>query len=236
MRTHPWLAGEAPRGGLSTRVGFPATVDGDDPERERAALRRALADTLGPRAVKLAWAKQVHGAEVVQVRDAGQQGEADALVARSPGPVLLVSVADCCPVLAWDSVSGVYGVAHAGWRGLAKGVLQRFARELAQRGADLARVRAWIGPSIGPCCFEVGPEVAGEFEAASVVLPVATTSTKARPHVDLRAASALRLAREGIAPERIAVCPDCTACRGELYFSFRRDRGICGRHLGYLTL
>ena len=236
VRTHPWLAAGTPRGGLSTRVGFPAALDEADPEQDRAAVRRALSRTLGKDDVTYAWGQQVHGARVLQVSAAGLQGEADALVAQAPGPVLLVSVADCCPVLAWDAASGVYGVAHAGWRGAVAGILGQFAQALRLRGADLSRVRAWIGPSIGPCCFEVGQDVAAHFEDGSVVAPGANSPAGTRPHINLRAACVRQLSDAGIALERVAVCPDCTVCRGELYWSFRRDRGICGRHLGYLTL
>jgi YfiH family protein len=236
VRTHPWLATGAPYGGLSTKVGFPSALDGADPDQDRATLRLSLARALAREDAAYAWARQVHGGHVLQVNAGGLQGEADALVSRAPGPVLLVSVADCCPVLAWDTATGVYGVAHAGWRGVVAGVLDHFSRSLVERGAELSRVRAWIGPSIGPCCFEVGHDVAAQFEQLGGGAPDERAAAGTRPHIDLRAACSRQLFQAGIAPERVAVCPDCTACRGDLYFSFRRDRGICGRHLGYLAL
>jgi hypothetical protein len=143
--------------------------------------------------------------------------------------VPLVSVADCCPVLLWDANSGVRAVAHAGWRGLVAGVLEATVEAMAQRGAQPAEIRAWIGPSIGPCCFEVGPEVAARFDPAAVQLRTP------RPHVDLRVASRSALAASGLDPARVGVCVDCTACRIDLYWSYRRDGGICGRHLAFLT-
>jgi YfiH family protein len=237
LRISPLLCGPAFVGGLTTRRGFPSATAGagdaaaQRTESDRAALRERLADVLGVSVARLAWSRQVHGAQALKVARPGLQGEADALVCADPALVLLVSVADCCPVLAWDSAAGAFGAAHAGWRGLACGVLGALIAALAGAGARPDRVRAWIGPSIGPCCFEIGAEVAVQFDGSCV----RAAGPLERPHLDLRRASALQLAAAGVAPERIQACPDCTACRTELYFSYRRDRGICGRHLAYIT-
>lgn len=208
--------------GLTTRVGYPSGGE----EGDRARLRDALSDSLGH--PPLAWLKQVHGNAVHVVDSPGLAGDGDALVTARPDLVLLVTVADCCPVLFWDERRGIHGAAHAGWRGLVAGILPATVQGLADAGAPPPDLRAWIGPAIGPCCFEVGPEVAARFPERF------RHPRDPRPHVDLPGAALAQLAELGLDPGRVEVAGDCTHCRDERYHSFRRDGGICGRHLGYV--
>jgi YfiH family protein len=177
----------------------------------------------------MAWSTQVHGAAVLVVDGPGPQGEADALVSRTGEHVLLVSVADCCPILLWDSAGQATAVAHAGWRGVVAGVLSQTVAALAGAGCPPQRIRAWIGPSIGVEHFEVGEEVAARFD------PLFVRRDKTKPHVDLKAAAVAQLSGAGVVSRSIEVCPDDTYARSELYWSFRRDKGICGRHVGYIV-
>ena len=244
LRVPPSLAVGGFGGGLTTRIGFPeAHPDRDllpaaDPSR--ALMRSTLADALKWGAGRFAWTHQVHGSTVVEVTSPGLQGEADALVTTDPSLGLLVTVADCCPVLVWDPSAGVLAVAHAGWRGFLAGVLDATIRAMEGLGAVREELRVWIGPSIGPCCFEVGSEVAERFAPTHVVDPEPTnegdsTATLARPHVDLGGACVSSLVDLGLVPDRVSAAADCTSCRSDLYWSYRRDGGICGRHVGYLT-
>ncbi len=235
LRTHPrWIEPDR-RGGLSTRVGFPAADAGADGAEDpsRATSRQILARALGVDPGRMAWARQVHGRGVLEVNHPGLQGEADALVSGDPAHVLLVSVADCGPVLLADSGGPAFGVVHAGWRGTVGGILEAAVDALAGLGAPAARLRAWIGPCIGPDHFEVGEEVAAAFAPAHV--RAARPPDRLRPHVDLPAEIAARLVAAGLPPQAIDRCGDCTYTRADLYWSYRRDGGICGRHLGYLT-
>jgi YfiH family protein len=218
-------------GGTTTRLGFPGVSD-EEPDHSRLRARERLAALLARSPSELAWLTQVHGAEVRRAESGGWQGEGDALVSADPGRVLLVSVADCCPVLLWDAVSGVFGIAHAGWRGLVAGVLGATVEALVDLGARASDVQAWIGPAIGPCCFEVGPDVAQHFDARCVRPPGQAGRT--RPHVDLRLACRSGLESAGLSPERVGTAADCTSCRDDLYWSYRRDGGICGRQLGFI--
>ena len=226
LRVGAGLAGPELMGGLTTRLGF-SPRDADD-ERSRQRLRDELAAAIGRSSRNMAWCQQVHGAGVRLVEGPGAQGEADALICASGQQVLLVSVADCCPVLVWDGGGPCIAVAHAGWRGLVAGVLGQTLQALAPF-APANSLRAWIGPSIGVAHFEVGEEVAAQFDAAFV------RRGPGKPHVDLKAAAAAELARVGIPTRAIQVCPDDTYARADLYWSYRRDGGICGRHLGYLA-
>jgi YfiH family protein len=157
--------------------------------------------------------------------------EADALITGDPGVTLGVFVADCIPALIVDPRTGAVAAAHAGWRGTVAGVLPAVVRALADAfGARPADLRVVLGPAIGPCCFEVGPEVAREFEAvvdgtadADIVLP-SPRGVAGKWHIDLKAANRLLLARAGVAPDAVDATSDCTCHDPVRFFSYRRDR------------
>lgn len=229
LRVPPSLSRPPLLGGLSTRIGFPA-AGGEDDEARRELSRAILARALGRSAESCAWAQQVHGAGVLEVRGPGFQGQGDALVSIDPRWILLVSVADCCPILVWSTESEAFGVVHAGWRGCVAGVVTAALQKMVSLGATPSGLRAWLGPCIGARKFEVGPEVAEQFRDEFV-----TRSDTPKPHVDLRAAVRLQLEDFGVPAGQITAAADCTYERPELYWSYRRDGGIEGRHLGYLS-
>lgn len=194
---------------------------GDDP----AAVtenRRRLGQALSLPAEPL-WLEQVHGATVARF-PAGLRPRADAAVAFEPGQVCAVLVADCLPVLLADREGGCVGIAHAGWRGLAAGVIEETVRSLPVAASSLI---AWLGPAIGPAAFEVGPEVRAAMMAAD---PGADACFRAgagdRWLADLFALARRRLARAGVAA--IHGGGRCTVADPAAFFSFRRD-GITGR-------
>jgi YfiH family protein len=168
--------------------------------------RRALA----PRA--WSWLRQVHGAQVLLVDSPGAHAgdEADALVTATPGCVLSVQVADCAPVAL--VADGVVGVAHAGWRGLAEGVLPATAD--AMRGLGAERIEARLGPCIHPGCYEFG---ADDLEAVVARLgpEVRATTHAGAPALDLPAAVRASLAGAGV--EVVADAGTCTACSAALW-------------------
>ncbi len=173
----------------------------------------------------VAWAKQAHGARVAAVSRPGECGPADALVTRRAGLALAVATADCVPV----ALSGASEVAaiHAGWRGLARGVVGEAVRRMSGVPAAL---EAWVGPAIGACCYEVGEEVAAEVAAASgpeVVAP----GRRERPHLDLSAAARRQLEAAGVG--RVHLLVSCTACDERLW-SYRRDGSGVGRNLTFV--
>src|SRR5262245_45174612 len=130
-------------------------------------LARRLARAIGLDGTPIHWARQVHGTAVAAIRDAGPSGgapcagECDVLATDRVGVALVVQTADCVPVLL--AAPGAVAAAHAGWRGTAKNAAGEAIAALRRLGADPGSVRAWIGPSIGPCCYEVGGEVAAQF-------------------------------------------------------------------------
>lgn len=190
-----------------------------------AAGREEVLARVAGRALPLAWAKQVHSATVLPAA-AGSCGEGDALVSGDPGLALAVATADCVPVL----LAGPAGVAavHAGWRGLAAGVLPAAVRA-ATPAPD--RWTAWIGPAIGACCYEVGDDVAERVAAASSP-EIVTQGPAGRPHLDLSAAARRQLAAAGVGTIHLLL--HCTRCDAERLASFRRDGKAAGRNYAFV--
>lgn len=223
------------RGGGTSAAPFDSlnlgTHVGDDPEavaRNRALLRTALDLPGEPR-----WLQQVHGAAVhVTGAAAGTAPPvADAVVCRDPGVVLAILVADCLPVLFADRAGNVIAAAHAGWRGLAAGVLEAAVQAM---GVPPQTVTAWLGPAISQAHFEVGDEVLQAFAAADPGAPASfTRNDRGRWQCDLPRLARRRLEALGIAA--ISDCGLCTYARAEDCFSFRRD-GRTGRLAALLWL
>jgi hypothetical protein len=200
---------------------------GDQPSsvaQNRARLRVELALPAEP-----LWLEQVHGREVVDADrlEAGcavhSTPRADAAVARRHGVVLAVLVADCLPVLLAAKDGSAVGIAHAGWRGLAAGVIE--ATVGAMRGAG--PVQAWLGPAIGAAHFEVGQEVRTAFIAQSPAAASAfAPNARGRWQCDLKALAQARLAALGV--QSITTDPACCYADTQRYYSYRRD-GVTGR-------
>lgn len=161
---------------------------------------------------RLAQARQVHGTDVVEA-EPEHVAEADGQVTTRRGVAAIALVADCLPI-ALVAPEGV-GMLHAGWRGLAGGVIGNGVAALRERGAE--RIAAAIGPGAGPCCYEVGEEVHAAF------------GTSGRT-VDLKAIARERLEAAGV--ETVLDCGLCTMHDPERFFSHRRDRGVTGRQAG----
>ncbi len=178
--------------------------------------------------------RQVHGCRVFQATaPADPAEEADAVVSARPGLAACVSVADCVPVLVADPRSGTVAAVHAGWRGtLARAAAHGVAALVKDFGARPAELLAAVGPSIGPCCYEVSPDLAARFRDA---LGAGTVRDGERPRLDLWRANVAVLGGAGVAAERIEVLARCTACERERFFSHRRDAGRTGRQVAFIA-
>ena len=195
----------------------------DDEPAAVAENRRRLRAAGGLPAEPL-WLEQVHGVEVVVHRGQSQVPRADATVAFEPGRVCVVMTADCLPVVLADRSGTRVGVAHAGWRGLAGGVIEA---TVAALGCTPETLVAWLGPAIGPAAFEVGPEVREAFVSRDPRADACFESNpRGRHQADLRGLANLALARAGVA--EVTASDDCTATDRSRYFSHRRD-GASGR-------
>ena len=188
---------------------------GDDPERADEN-RRIACDAIGADVEKLALNFQVHSARVLRAVPAQRGEHADGLWTDEPGLPILAMSADCLPiVLARVGKPGVT-VLHAGWRGLLAGIVAAGAEALG--GEKLV---AAVGPAIGPCCYEVGEEVAAPFRERF------GDDVVQRSHLDLWTSAERALRAAGV--ERVERFDRCTACEPETFFSHRRDAGRTGR-------
>lgn len=181
------------------------------------------------------WLRQVHGATVVDADhppakdDGSNEFAADASVTAASGRVLAIMVADCLPVFMTDLDGTVVGTAHAGWRGLAGGVLENTLQQLRAKAPGARGWRAWVGPGIGPNHFEVGNDVLEAFAAGGDEALACFTPRPDRPGkwlADLPALALLRLRRAGVADAQ--ACGLCTVSDPGRFFSYRRD-GVTGR-------
>jgi YfiH family protein len=168
---------------------------------------------------QLATLKQIHSSSCVAAEGrSGVLGEGDALLENSAGGVVAVKTADCIPVLLIDERLRAVAAVHAGWRGTAARIALRAAEAMRERfGTQAEDLHAAIGPGIGKCCYEVGPEVAVQF------------GQQGRVHIDLAADNRRQLEEIGVTPSRIYASNLCTMCRAEEFHSFRRDQAAAGR-------
>lgn len=212
-----------------TALNLGSTV-GDDPAAVAENYRRVCrALDLSPQQIVTPY--QVHGSRVVQV-DGAHGGSVipgtDALITATPGLALLLRFADCTPVLFYDAEHHVGGLAHAGWRGVAAGVIPATVQALrAAFGSRPESLWAGIGPAIGRECYEVGAEV---VEAIAATLPEGTplaTRQNGRWHLDMPGAVAAQLAQAGV--YQVERSEFCTASRTDLWYSHRAEAGQTGR-------
>ncbi len=218
------IAGHAVWRPEDSRVGV-AFVGRGQRRRRREILRLATGVDR-----RVAWLRQVHGS-ASRVARAGCSGDGDAVITSRNDLALAISTADCVPVVlgAGDRIAAV----HAGWRGVVAGIVESAVTGLA---AQAEAPRAWIGPSIGPCCYEVGPEVAARLVNARGVAServIACHGRNGRPYVDLVKAVELQLRNAGVAVIE-AVAP-CTRCE-PLLCSYRRDGARAERNLTFAWL
>ena len=222
------IASTTRRGGIGTgpfatlNLGHATADDAASVAANRQRLQRALGLAVEP-----IWLNQVHGTRCVELTGAESPGslEADAAWTRQPGLACAVLTADCLPVVLADRSGGSVAVAHAGWRGLAAGVLEAAIDVLPATPANL---RAWLGPAIGPSAFEVGDEVRAAFvDPNPEVAGAFRRYRNGRWLADLYALARFRLHARGIF--RVDGGGHCTFHEHERFFSHRRDGGTTGR-------
>ncbi|PWU25637.1 MAG: peptidoglycan editing factor PgeF [Candidatus Rokuibacteriota bacterium] len=195
---------------------------------EAAALARFGQHGLGsPHGEPVAYLRQVHGAEVVVVEHGGLAGQGDVLVTRQTVLPLAIFTADCLPIILYDPVGRRLALAHAGWRGTVEAVARVAVGALTRAGGTAKTFLAAIGPSIGPCCYEVDEPVIDRLAAA---FPAAwqqwvTAVGAGKWMLDLWHANEDQLKAAGLESERIDNPRLCTSCRMDLFFSYRRGRG-----------
>ena len=173
--------------------------------------------------VNLATLKQTHSADCVAAAGrSGVLGQGDALLEDTPGAVVAVKTADCIPILLADQRRRTVAAVHAGWRGTVGSIVSRAVDQMrSQFGSDPADLQAAIGPGIGECCYEIGPEVSAHF------------GREGTAHIDLAEANRRQLLDAGLAAARIYVSNLCTQCGPDDFHSYRRDKEAAGRQYSF---
>jgi YfiH family protein len=195
----------------------------DDPVAISSNLDLFCAD-LGISPDALARSYQVHGSEIWTSVSPGYESGYDAIMTQEPGIFAGVGIADCCPILLADPKQEVAAAIHAGWKGTVAQIVHKTASSLIAGGSNPEDILAYIGPCISLEHFEVGDEVAEQFEFKE--------RRGARWHVDLKATNAAQLQALGIS--QIEISDYCTVANNDLFFSHRKENGITGRMLAVI--
>lgn len=213
-----------------------STSTGDSREHVEANYRR-LASALDLPRERFTTTWQVHGTLVVRATQENAGGmitQADGIITDTPGLPLTQRYADCTPLIVYDPQRHAAGLGHAGWRGTVAGMATALVQAMAAAfGSDPADLIAVVGPAIGPCCYQVGPEVVDavrvSLPAAGALLPGPANggSSPANPHFDLWAANRWQLEQAGV--RQIEMAGICTRCQRDQFFSHRGDGAQTGR-------
>lgn len=224
---------------VSTRLGGVSPVPlgmnlsynvGDDPANVDANRKRFFG-SLQISTDRLAFPRQVHSSTVRRADAPGSYDATDGLLTDRKNLWLVVSVADCTPVFVFDRQQNVVAAFHAGWRGSAAGIVGRGVQTMkAEYGSHPSDLYAFIGPSAGSCCYEVGAEVAERFDD-SIVL-----KRNGSFYVDLKKENRRQLVESEIPENQIETSEHCTICGDTLFHSYRRERERSGRMMGVIGL
>lgn len=211
--------------------------------------RKILGQALGAEPQSFVFANQTHSANVMHVM-ASQRGagfhdtqsalpDTDAIITNTPDLWICVQVADCVPILLYDQVQNAIGSVHAGWRGIVKQIVKHTVEAMTMRfGSDPSHIIAGIGPSNGPCCYEVGEEVASAARLLpecehGVLLP---SVIPGKYFFNQSLMVKLQLISSGLNPNLIEVSGLCTQCQDHTFFSSRAGRGVTGRFAAGIML
>jgi hypothetical protein len=186
-----------------------------------------LRDSVYPAEIRLL--RQIHSNLVFDEAECGEAVmDGDALICRRSGVVVGVKTADCVPILLADPVTRTVAAVHAGWRGTAEDIVAATIRAMGDKwGVKSRNLRAAIGPSIGPCCYEVGPEVAARFGVTQV-----GTNEPKTIHLDLPTRNEEQLRANGV--RDLWKSGECTRCAADRFFSFRREKERAGRMVSFI--
>ncbi len=187
--------------------------------------------------------KQIHSTRVVAVPPTAvsiplDSPEGDALLTNHPGILLVVRTADCVPILFSELTSKVVGAIHAGWRGTVDGIVEHTFKEAVDRfPLNVSKVRAMIGPSIGLCCYEIDEAVMRPLrQGCKYWEDVLRPSRESHAHLDLKTLIFRKLTDMGIPDDHISLVDHCTACRSDLYYSYRREGRVNGTMMSGIML
>ncbi|MVM32992.1 peptidoglycan editing factor PgeF [Spirosoma sp. HMF4905] len=230
------IAAESTRHGGVSPVPFASlnlginTTDGPSNVNEN---RRRFFETIEASTNQFASSHQVHGTDVLHATEAGRFDGYDALITDKPGLLIGVTVADCVPILIYDHEHKAVAAIHAGWRGTVGGIVTKTLDRMKQQfGTSAEHCYAYVGTCIDECSFEVGPEVAEQFESELKRVDAET----GKGYIDLKRANTKQLTAFGIPFAQIGVSPFSTVLHNTDFFSYRAEQGQTGRMLAVIGL
>lgn len=207
--------------------------------------RSLLVRAFGAKSDQLLTVTQTHGTDILIVDSPNADVahflkiECDGIITNQRGIMIGIGVADCAPVLLVDPVKRIVAALHAGWKGTAYGIARKgVAAMIGNFGSKQSDIVAAIGPAIGPCCYEVDEPVRSAFAAseAEVWRQTSRETASGTWKLDVPSAVKLQLIDSGLLPGNVETSQYCVCCTQELFFSYRRDKGETGRHLGFIML
>ena len=204
--------------------GFNAFISYRDQDYANLKNRKVFTTNLGFDVNELVIPNQVHSKRVRMVHSACLLKETDGVISNVKNVVLSIQVADCIPLFLFNPISHQFGMIHSGWRGTAQCIGPNAIHIMETYGDNAKDVMAIIGPSIGQCCFEVGPEVTAQFDRTYSI-----KGEKDRMMLDLKNLVKDQMLDNGLLEKNILVDNQCTCCEKEYFFSYRRDGKKTGR-------
>jgi YfiH family protein len=170
---------------------------------------------------------QVHGDSVRTAASPGSYPETDAVITKQPGLILTIQTADCVPVYLIDPVQMAVGLVHAGWRGNKAGIVKKAVRQMIRDfGSSASDIQVFIGPSIGPCCYEVGKDVSSQFDSRYL----------SGTWLDMWQYTEDQIRQIGVYQKKIYRANLCTRCHPDWFFSYRGSQGNTGRMMAFLGI
>jgi YfiH family protein len=226
-------AGMSTKLGSRNRTGFEMNLSykvGDDPATVEMN-RKSFFSLFGISINELAIPLQSHSGNVRKVDVPGEYDECDALITNASGVALVITVADCVPILLFDPIKHAIGVVHAGWRGTANVIVKRAIEKMRGEFQTNAKdILAFIGPSAGVCCYQVNTDVAVKFD--NKIVPY----SKTKIFIDLKKENASQLKQLGVVASNLEISTHCTICEKQLFHSYRRDGKKAGRMMAVICL
>ena len=197
----------------------------EDCDSKVAANRRRFCNSIGIPMESLAWVQQIHGSDIAQVDTFGEIGKFDGLISGEGGIFLTITTADCIPIFLYNKYTDTLALLHAGWRGIAKGIIPSGVEMLCGKSnSEPDGIIAALGPHIRSCCYSVSDDVADRFSSTFI-----SKGKKGKWYLDLTACTVTAMRQSGVRISNIEHQGYCTSCEEEYYYSHRRDRGITGR-------
>ena len=193
--------------------------------------RQQFASVTGLNPSRLIIPQQIHSTNVSVIRAAGRVNNLDGVFSANPDLICSVQVADCLPIYFVHKSEVVFGLVHAGWRGLVNGILWKSSKLLMDHGQLTNEFEILIGPSIKSCCFEVSDDVINQFNPAFV-----ENKGNGKYRIDLQEMALNQLMSSGFQKDNITVLSDCTSCKEDKYHSYRRNGKKAGRMIGLLGM